>query len=131
MNVLIALVKMNNTLLAGLLQGGMGEAGGKQQELFDPELKKLRDGMTAMTPHPLLAKFHKSFVPNYTKLLQFKPQFNSVRVTPNHDPQLGNWLMKNMKTQLRYLLEGKGDFSMDTHCVSYLMGVGVAFSSEL
>jgi hypothetical protein len=81
----------------------MGEAGGKQQELFDPELKKLRDGMTTMTPHPLLAKFHKSFVLNYTELLLFKQQFNSVRVTPNHDSQLGNWL-KNMKTQVLHLV---------------------------
>ncbi len=130
MKITNALLKENNELLTGLLQGGMGEAGGKQQELFDPELKKLRDGMTTMTPHPLLGKFHKSFALNYTKLLLFKQQFNSVRVTPNHNPQLGNWL-KNMKTQLRYLLEGKGNFTLDTHYVSYLTGVDVTFSSEL
>jgi len=125
-----ALLKENNKLLTGLLQGGMGVAVGNQQELSDPELKRLLDGVTAMTPHPQHVKFYKAFVQNYTKLLQFKQQFNSVKVTPNHDPQLGNWL-KNMKTQLRYLLQGTGHFTVDPRYVTYLTGVGVTFTAEL
>ncbi len=97
--LLKVLLKENNKLLTGLIQGGMGVAVGNQQELSDPELKRLLDGVTAMTPHPQHVKFYKLFVQNYTKLLHFKKQFNSVKVTPHHDPQLGNWL-KNMKTQL-------------------------------
>ena len=78
MKITNALLKENNKLLTGLFQGGMGVAGGKQQELSDPELKKLLDGMTAMIPYPQRVKFHKSFVQNYTKLLQFKQQYNTV-----------------------------------------------------
>jgi hypothetical protein len=69
----------------------MGETGVKEQEMLYPELKKFRDVMSAVTPNPLLVKFHRSFVQNYIKLLLLKQEFNSVRVTPNHDPQLGNY----------------------------------------
>ncbi len=81
------------------------------QELTNPALKSLRYAVAFMTPHPALAaRFHKLSVTNYTNLLLFKQEYNNIRVTPTHDPQLGNW-MKNMKTQLRYLMHA-GNWSL-------------------
>ena len=36
-------------------------------------------------------------------------EFGNVRVSPAYDEQLANWV-KNMKTQLRYMLHGEGQF---------------------
>ncbi len=52
------LLKEISRLLTGVLQGGMGVAVGNQQELSDPELKRLLDGVTAMALHPQHVKFY-------------------------------------------------------------------------
>ncbi len=85
----------------------------------NPALKSLRDAVAAMTHHPTLAaRFHKPFAQNYTNLLLFKQEYNNVTVIPAHDPHLGNWV-KNMKTQLRCLLQRTGHFITDSCYVQY------------
>jgi hypothetical protein len=102
----------------------------QKQELTDPTLKSLRDAVAAMTPHPTLAaRFHKPFVTHYTKLLLFKQEYGNIRVSPAHDPQLGRWV-KNMKTQLRYMMQGEGKFITDPRCVQYLTKIGVTLSND-
>jgi hypothetical protein len=137
MNDLIGLVKDIHALLANVLQGGMLDMGmnaiGEKEQgqaLTDPMLKVLRDELAAMKPHPsLAARFHKAFVAQYNKLLLFKQEYGNVRVSPAHDEQLANWV-KNMKTQLRYKLQGEGKFITDSRYVSYLRKVGVTFSND-
>ncbi len=88
MNVLIRLVKTVNALLASLLQGdnvGMKMKSftvneqEEEQELFNPLLKKFRNQLSAMTPHPTLGRFHKVFVLHYPKLLLFRHSFMAAR----------------------------------------------------
>ncbi len=99
-------------------------------DIYGGTLKSLRDKLAAMAPHPsLAARFHKAFVQNYTKLLLFKQEYGNVRVLPAHDEQLANWV-KNMKTQLWYMLHGDGQFITDPRYVSYLRNVGITFSDD-
>jgi hypothetical protein len=137
MNILIGLVKSTNALLDNILQGSMLDMGmnafrekEQEQELTNPALKSLRDAVAAMTPHPTLAaRFHKPFVTNDTSLLLFKQEYKNIRVTPAHDPQLGNWV-KNMKTQLRNLMQGTGHFVTDSRYVQYLTKINVTISKD-
>ncbi len=73
MNILVGLVKTTNALLANVLQGGMSDMGMKAFREKEQE-QELTD----------------------SALSHFKMQLH-IRVTPIHDPQLGNWV-KNMKT---------------------------------
>ncbi len=83
-----------------------------------------------MTSHPTLAgRFHKPFATNYTNLLLFKQKYINIKVVPAHDPQLGNWV-KNMKMQLRYLMQGTGHFITDSCYVQYLTKIGVTISND-
>jgi hypothetical protein len=134
MNVLIGLAKTSNALLVNVLQGGMfSEAFGENaqgQVLTDPMLKALRDQLAAMSPNPnLAARFHKAFLTQYNKLLLFKQEYDNVRVSPAHDEQLSNWV-KNMKTQLRYMLQGDGKFIIDSRYASFLRKVGITFTDD-
>jgi hypothetical protein len=102
----------------------------QEKELTNPALKSLGDDVATMTPHPTLAaRFHKLFVQNYTNLLLFKQEYNNVRITPTHDPQLVNWV-KNMKTQIRYLMQGTGRFITDSCYVQYLTKIDVTISKD-
>jgi hypothetical protein len=119
--------------LVDIYTGGTVEGIGENaqgQDLTDPTLKSLRDKLAAMSPHPTLAaRFHKVFVLNFNKLLLFKQEYGNVRVLPAHDEQLANWV-KNMKTQLRYMLHGDDQFITDPRYVSYLRNVGITFSDD-
>ena len=134
MNTMIGLLKktyglLGNIMLGGMMVDGIGE-NAQGQDLTDPTLKTLKDKLGAMSPHPTLAaRFHKAFLQNYTKLLLYKQQYGNVRVSPAHDEQLANWV-KNMKTQLRYMLHGDGQFITDPRYVSYLRNVGITFSDD-
>jgi hypothetical protein len=131
---MIRLLERTNVLLGNLITGGMFLEGigenAQRQELTDPMLKSLRDKLAAMSPHPTLAaRFHKAFVQHYNKLLLFKQEYGNVRVSPAHDEQLANWV-KNMKTQLGYMLQGDGKFITDSSYVSYLRNVGITFTDD-
>jgi hypothetical protein len=134
LTTVFGLLERTNVLLGNLITGGMMVEGIREnaqgQDLTDPMLKSLRDKLAAMSPHPTLAaRFHKAFVQNYTKLLLFKQKYGNVRVSPAHDEQLANWV-KNMKTQLRNMLHGDGQFITDPRYVSYLRNVGITFSDD-
>ena len=134
MNTMIGLLEktyglLGNIMLGGMMVDGIGE-NAQGQDLTDPTLKSLRDKLVAMPPHPsLAARFHKAFVHNFNKLLLFKQEFGNVRVSPAYDEQLSNWV-KNMKTQLRYMLHGEGQFITDPRYVSYLRSAGITFSDD-
>ncbi len=134
MNTMIGLLEKTYVLLGNIIMGGMMAEGigenAQGQDLTDPMLKTLKDKLAAMSPHPTLAaRFHKAFLQNYTKLLLFKQEYGNVKVSPAHDEQLANWV-KNMKTQLRYMLHGDGQFITDPRYVSYLRNVGITFSDD-
>ncbi len=83
-----------NALLAGHLQGGNVDTEMKcfavseqeeEQELFGPLLKKFRNQLYAMSPHPTLGRFHKVFVLHYPKLSLFRQGYGNVRFLPSHD----------------------------------------------
>jgi hypothetical protein len=134
MNTMIGLLEKTYVLLGNIIMGGMMMEGigenAQGQDLTNPMLKTLKDKLAAMSPHPTLAaRFHKAFVQNYTKLLLFKQEYGNVKVSAAHDEQLANWV-KNMKTQLRYMLHGDGQFITDPRYVSYLRNVGITFSDD-
>ena len=133
LNVVIGLLERTCAALVDIYAGGTVEGIGENaqgQDLTDPTLKSLRDKLAAMSPHPTLAaRFHKALVQNFNKLLLFKQEYGNVRVLPAHDEQLANWV-KNMKTQLRYMLHGDGQFITDPRYVSYLRNVGITFSDD-
>jgi hypothetical protein len=133
LDVVIGLLERTCAALVDIYAGGTVEGIGENaqgQDLTDPMLKSLRDKLVAMPPHPsLAARFHKAFVHNFNKLLLFKQEFGNVRVSPAYDEQLSNWV-KNMKTQLRYMLHGEGQFITDPRYVSYLRSAGITFSDD-
>ena len=133
LDVVIKLLERTCAALVDIYAGGTVEGIGENaqgQDLTDPTLKSLRDKLVAMPPHPsLAARFHKAFVHNFNKLLLFKQEYGNVRVSPAYDEQLANWV-KNMKTQLRYMLHGEGQFITDPRYVSYLRSAGITFSDD-
>jgi hypothetical protein len=133
LNVVIGLLERTCAALIDIYAGGTVEGIGENaqgQDLTDPTLKSLRDKLAAIPPHPsLAARFHKAFVLNFNKLLFFKQEYGNVRVSPVYDEQLANWV-KNMKTQLQYMLHGNGQFITDPRYVSYLRSVGITFSDD-
>ena len=122
LDVVIQLLERTCKALVDVYSGATVEGIGENaqgQDLTDPTLKTLKDKLGAMSPHPTLAaRFHKAFLHNYTKLLLYKQQYGNVRVSPAHDEQLANWV-KNMKTQLRYMLHGDGQLLSTTLFVTY------------
>ncbi len=133
LDVVIKLLERACAALVDIYGGGTVEGIGENaqgQDLTDPTPKSLRDKLVAMPPHPsLAARFHKAFVHNFNKLLLFKQGYGNVRVLPAYDEQLANWV-KNMKTQLRYMLHGEGQFITDPRYVSYLRSAGITFSDD-
>mgnify|MGYP000863610565 CR=1 FL=1 len=133
LDVVIRLLERTCAALVDIYAGGTVEGIGENaqgQDLTDPTLKSLRDKLAAMTPHPsLAARFHKAFLINFNKLLLFKQEYGNVKVSPAHDEQLANWV-KNMKTHLRYMLHGDGQFITDPRYVSFLRNAGITFSDD-
>jgi len=128
MKKLNVVIKLLERTCAALIDnyGGTGEGFGENAQgknLTDPTLKSLRDKLAAMTPHPsLAARFHKAFLLNFNKLLFYNCFSNFLGRECEK--------MKNMKTHLRYMLHGDGQFITDPRYVSFLRNAGITFSDD-